>query len=197
MSTTDHTIAVDTGPTRLVVGPITFWTDGRVEVTGEIAAGEAAAEVVRLLVDGGIFAAHVAAVVEGKDAEIELLRADVERFRPLWASPLAPPERWVSESIPYPRRYVSTFDVLKTYDESIRCSSAWPREKRHAAMDKALNSIPDLAYEIDHLRRDLDEARAAMSQVVCTVCAEAIVPSDDATPDGDRWAHRDCSEDGA
>lgn len=98
--------------------------------------------------------------VDAAEGEVARLREEVERFRPLWASPLSPPTRWVSEPIPYPRRYVSTFDVLKTYGESIRCSSDWPAESRHEAMDKALHSIPDLAYEIDYLRQDLDETRA-------------------------------------
>lgn len=105
------------------------------------------------------------AALAERDAEVGLLREEVERFRPLWASPLASPSRWVSEPIPYPRPYVSTFDVLKTYDESIRCSSNWPAESRHASMDKALRSVPGLAYEIDFLRQDLDEARAEVERL--------------------------------
>jgi hypothetical protein len=113
----------------------------------------------------GTVADIVAARLAAAGAELGLLRADVERFRPLWASPLAAPSRWVSAPIPYPRRYVSTFDVLKTYDESIRCSSDWPQAKRHEAMDRALHAIPDLAYEIDYLRQDLDQARAETNRL--------------------------------
>lgn len=98
-------------------------------------------------------------------AERDRLRADVERYRPLWSDPRARPERWISEPNPHPRPYISTHEVLEDYDGAIRCSSAWSTEQRHAALDRTLHHVRPLVYEIEHLREELVSVRRELERL--------------------------------
>lgn len=103
--------------------------------------------------------------LEAAEAERDDAVKDALAFRPAWSSPFARPERWNAEPNPTPRRYVSTHQAQQDYADSIRCSSDWPAEKRHAALDSALHRIPDLCYEIQYLRDDLETAEARERRV--------------------------------
>jgi hypothetical protein len=108
------------------------------------------------------------------------LRADTERYRPLWSSPFGPDaSRWIKEPIPFPRPYISTHEAMEEYAGAIRCSSNWSAEQRWESMDKALHRVPDLVYEVTHLRADVDTLRREQPKPATILIAHPLSEIDE------------------